>query len=201
MLAPKENILPLKPIITSREKSETRSIIYGIYSKFIQVIYTLNTNCAPNIMILAQRVLQIRATTWQNPQNKCAPSKDSDHPGETLSPKLLIECTAKTLIRLGGCPGWSDAQTDLSLRLVQTHLVGFDMSRLKFGSQCPLWLECLSLKRGIIQSNIHRILGTVNPYKPGIPFLGHRQTVQTQIRCRRTWHLIRVYTVCSQEFL
>ena len=42
---------------------------------------------------------------------------------------------------------------------------------------------------------------TVNPYKPSVPFLGHRQTVQTQIRCRRTRHLIRVYTVCLQEIL
>ena len=33
------------------------------------------------------------------------------------------------------------------------------------------------------------------------PILGHRQTVQTQIRCRRNWHLSRVYTVCPQEFL
>ena len=31
-----------------------------------------------------------------------------------------------------------------------------------------------------------------NPYKPGVPCLGQRQTVQTQIR---------VFTVCLQEFL
>ena len=38
-------------------------------------------------------------------------------------------------------------------------------------------------------------------YKPSIPFLGHRQTVLTQIRCRRMWRLIRVCTVCLKEFL
>ena len=32
----------------------------------------------------------------------CAPSEDSDQPGH-----MPIEGTAKTLIRLGGCPGWS----------------------------------------------------------------------------------------------
>ena len=32
---------------------------------------------------------------------------------------------------------------------------------------------------------------TLNPYKPSVPFLGHRQTVQTQIRRRRTRRLIR----------
>ena len=49
----------------------------------------------------------------------CAPSEDSDQPGhppslikglrcpheEILGPKLPIERTAKTLIRLGGCSG------------------------------------------------------------------------------------------------
>ena len=40
-----------------------------------------------------------------------------------------------------------------------------------------------------------------NPYKPSVPFLGHGQTVQTQIRRRRTQRLIRVFTVCSQEFI
>ena len=50
----------------------------------------------------------------------CAPSKDSDQPGhppslislccpheETLGPYLPVERTAKTLIRLWVCPGWS----------------------------------------------------------------------------------------------
>ena len=36
----------------------------------------------------------------------------------------------------------------------------------------------------------------LNPYKPSGPFFGHWQTVQTQIRRRRTRHLIRVFTVC-----
>ena len=36
----------------------------------------------------------------------------------------------------------------------------------------------------------------INPHKPSIPFLAHRQTVQTQIRCRRRWSLIRVFPVC-----
>ena len=39
----------------------------------------------------------------------------------------------------------------------------------------------------------------INPYKPRVPFVGYRQTVQTQIRRRR--RLIRVFTVCLQEFL
>ena len=57
-----------------------------------------------------------------NKTNKmtCVPGKDSDQPGhppsrislhwvheETLDPLLLIERTAKALIRPDGCPGWS----------------------------------------------------------------------------------------------
>ena len=63
------------------------------------------------------------ATAWQNKQNDlcaqrrlrsaCA-SAQSDQsqpcpPEATLGPKLPIERTAKTLIRLGGCPGWSES--------------------------------------------------------------------------------------------
>ena len=42
--------------------------------------------------------------------------------------------------------------------------------------------------------------GIIYPNKPGIPFVGHRQTVQTQIRCHIMWHLIRIFTVCLQDF-
>ena len=63
------------------------------------------------------------ATAWQNHQNDlCAQrrfrsawaSAQSDQnqrcpPEAKLGPKLPIERTAKTLIRLGGCPGWSES--------------------------------------------------------------------------------------------
>ena len=41
----------------------------------------------------------------------------------------------------------------------------------------------------------------VNLYMPSILFVGHRQTVKTQIRRRRMRHLIRVSTVCLQKAL
>ena len=64
-----------------------------------------------------------RAASWQNQQNgMCAQrslrsawaSAQSDQSlrcphEESLGPYLPIECTAKTLIRLGGCPGWSES--------------------------------------------------------------------------------------------
>ena len=63
------------------------------------------------------------AASWQNQQNgMCAQrrlrsawaSAQSDQSlhcphEESLGPGLPIECTVKTLIRLGGCPGWSES--------------------------------------------------------------------------------------------
>ena len=65
----------------------------------------------------------IALTWWQNQQNgMCAQlrlrsawaSAQADQSllcphEERLGPQLSIECTAKTLIRLGGCPGWSES--------------------------------------------------------------------------------------------
>ena len=64
----------------------------------------------------------IWATSWQNQQLGCAPSEDSDQPGHppslirvfavrmkktwTLSYPLSAQ---RRLIRLGGCPGWSES--------------------------------------------------------------------------------------------
>ena len=64
----------------------------------------------------------IWAASWQNPQNDfCAQrrlrsawtSAQSDQSlrclhEDTLGPQLPIDHTAKTLIRQGGCPGWSE---------------------------------------------------------------------------------------------
>ena len=38
----------------------------------------------------------------------------------------------------------------------------------------------------------------LNPLEPSVLFVGHRQTVQTQIRRHRMRRLIRVSTVCLQ---
>ena len=42
-------------------------------------------------------------------------------------------------------------------------------------------------------------LDILNPYKPSVLFVRHRQTVQTQIRRRNTLRLLRVSTVCLQN--
>ena len=88
--------------------------------------------------LLFEKHNSIWATTWQNQQNECAPSKDSDQPGH---PPCLIRVFAAhmkkhwVLIypmsaqwRLWS--DWADAQVDLSLRWAHTHFVRFVMSRL-----------------------------------------------------------------------
>ena len=96
----------------------------------------------------------IWAATWQNQPNECAPSEDSDQPGhppslislrcpheESSGPELPIERTAKTLIRLGGCPGWSV----FAVRTV-TLLVLSCRGSIIFCTQWPqLFQNCTSL--------------------------------------------------------
>ena len=78
-------------------------------------------NFLRNFIFILDNVLNIIwDASWQNQQNDCAPSEDSDQPGHPPSlirifavrmKKAWVLAThwvqAKTLIRLGGCPGWS----------------------------------------------------------------------------------------------
>ena len=85
------------------------------------------------------------AMTWQNQQNECAPSEDSDQP--RLLPSLIRVFAVRSMGSLGpkvsSCgqrrllSDWADAQADLSLRRAHTHFVGFVMSRLT----CIFWFD------------------------------------------------------------
>ena len=78
------------------------------------------------------------AATWQNQQNECAPSEDSDQPGHPPSPIRVFAFRMKKPWVLSYplsaqrrlWPDWADAQADLNLRWAHTHFVGFVMSRL-----------------------------------------------------------------------
>ena len=83
----------------------------------------------------------ILAATWQNQQNDCAPSEDSDQSGH---PPSLIRVFAVRMKKAWVLSyplsaqrrlwsDWTDAQADLSLRWAHTHFVGFVMSRLICG--------------------------------------------------------------------
>ena len=78
--------------------------------------YLLNRNLFVNVLCIKW------AASWQNQQSDYAPSEDSDQPGH---PPSLIRVFAvrmkkawvlsyqlsaqRRLIRLGGCPGWSES--------------------------------------------------------------------------------------------
>ena len=80
----------------------------------------------------------IWAAIWQNQQNDCAPSDDTDQPGHPLSLirvfavrmkkawVLSYSLSAQRSLR----SDWADAQADLSLRWVYSHFLGFVVSRL-----------------------------------------------------------------------
>ena len=75
-----------------------------------------------NAITFSYLIFVIWAASWQNQQNECVPSEDSDQPGHL--PSLITVFTVRMkktwvlsypisaqrrLIRLGGCPGWSES--------------------------------------------------------------------------------------------
>ena len=93
-------------------------------------------------LLFAYGINRIWAATWQNQQNACAPSEDSDQPGHPppslisvfavrMKKALVLSCPLNAQRRLWSY--WMDAQADPSLRWAHTHFVGFVMS----------WLICL----------------------------------------------------------
>ena len=89
--------------------------------------------CVGVKLLIKTAIKYIWAATWQNQQNGCAPSEDSDQPGH---PPSLISFFADRMkiawvlsYRMSAqrrfWPDWADAQADLSLRWALSHFVGF----------------------------------------------------------------------------
>ena len=76
--------------------------------------------------------LIIWATTWQNQQNECGTSENSDQPGQcpSLSTCRKLGSLSTHWAHSEDWSDWADAQADLSFRWAPTHFVGFVMSRL-----------------------------------------------------------------------
>ena len=92
------------------------------------------------LFVVVSMLFEKKATTWQNQQNDCAPSEDSDQPGH---PPSLISVFAVRMKKPWALSyplnaqrrlwsDWADAQADLSLRWAHSHFVGFVMSWLKW---------------------------------------------------------------------
>ena len=109
-------------------------LAYGLKASVQQFLIWQNTDS----FVRMAELRNIWAATWQNQQNECAPSEDSDQSGHP--PNLIRVFTVRmkkawvlsyplsTLRRLRS--DWADAQADLSLRLEHTHFVCFVMSWL-----------------------------------------------------------------------
>ena len=71
------------------------------------------------------------AATWQNQQNECAPSEDSDQPGHPPSLIWVFAVRMKTAwvlsyplsAKRGLWSDWADTQADLSLPWAHSHFV------------------------------------------------------------------------------
>ena len=90
-------------------------------------------------------------TTWQNQQNECAPSEDSDQPGHPPSLIRVIAVRMKKPWVLSYqlsaqrrlWSDWVEAQADLSLRWALSHFVGFVMSWLKWHQTAHVMVDFL----------------------------------------------------------
>ena len=136
---------PLWVKCLSLKRGIIQSNIDRILWKVNQVIYIMYPNCMPDIMILAQAVLQIfcsQGPLWV----KCLSLKRGII--QSNIDRILWKVNQVSYIMHPNC------MTDIMI-LAQAVLQ-------IFCSQGPLWVKCLSLKRGIIQSNINRILWKVN---------------------------------------
>ena len=132
----------------------------------------------------------IWAATWQNQQNECVTSKDSDQPGHSPSLIRVFTVRMKKAWFLGYplsaqqrlWSDWANAQADLSLRWTHSHFVGFVMRRLKL-----LW----HLKS-------EKLIWWIWWFEPSheimVPFVLRKLVLQTRIRSHpmglHVWFLV-----------
>ena len=100
----------------------------------------------------------IWAATWQNQQNGCASSEDSDQPGHPTSLIRVFAVRMKKKAWGLSYPlsaqrwlwsDWADAKAGLSLRWAHTHFVGFVMSWL-------IWTVLLQIQQEVRTSHAQR---------------------------------------------
>ena len=100
--------------------------------------------------------------SWQNQQNDCVPSEDSDQPENPPSLIRVFAIHMKKVWVLSYLPlsaqrrlrsDWADAQADLSLRWAHIHFVGFVMRRVTYFYSTPCFTVLLFLARTWEQCN------------------------------------------------
>ena len=108
--------------------------------------------------------------SWQNQQNDCVHSDDSDQPGHL--PSLIRVFAVRSIDRYGpkvsSCrqlrlwSDWADAQADLSLRWAHSHFVGFVMRWLTYlfcVFSHPNTVILICLKSGLVHCEQRELKG------------------------------------------
>ena len=125
-----------------------RRLIYLLIYKWNWICFLYCCEIKSSVLIMNLRMCDLSiiwsytiwATSWQNQQNDCAPSEDSDQPGH---PPSLIRDFAVHMKKHWALSyplsaqrrfwsDWADAQADLSLRWAHSHFVRFVTRRLKY---------------------------------------------------------------------
>ena len=86
-----------------KRRSRKKESVFVIWKVWKQILTKSHDKTKQQNGMRAQRRLRSAWVSAQSDQNLRCP------PEESLGPYLPIERTAKTLIRLGGCPGWSES--------------------------------------------------------------------------------------------
>ena len=94
-----------------------------------------------------------------------------------------------------------DSYNDLCAYLMMSSMVvkRYGIFHLCLIIRLVTWVEMLSTRSLVDNKKLNFQSRILNPFKPSIILVVHRQTVQTLIRRRRTRRLIRVSTVCLQK--
>ena len=98
---------------------------------FYKYFKILNRELAVTLNMVVKMLTCNWATTWQNQQNDCASSEDSNQPGHppSLIRVLAIRSVGSRGPKLSSCgqqrlwSDWADAQAHLSLRWTHSHFV------------------------------------------------------------------------------
>ena len=131
-LVPHENSLLCFSALGSRNQSSTWSLQEN------RLRWTFNNSSWYFFPYAHVSIVNIWVATWQNQQNECAPSEDSDQPGHPpslirvlavhMKKPCVLNYPLSTQRRLWS--DWADSQADPSIRWAHTHFVGFVMSWL-----------------------------------------------------------------------
>ena len=91
--------------------------------------------------------------------------------------------------------------TPATVMMTTRHWTPRDTVTTRHAATVKIMTFCKKGSSSLVTWSLFLWFDNINPYKHTVSFLGHRQTVKTQIRRHRTRRLVRVFTVCLQKFI